>query len=215
MKNQYFGDVNDFRKYGLLRGLIGNSEIRVGVCWMLTPNDHRPDGEKTKYLEECNRHRFRHFDPKLYDFLHRNIRGHETNEQARNIQNFGKTQLSNGQFWEDLLVDSAEKRQQYFNRMWHFFTNNGVNLVFFDPDDGLANNNSSKSPLKKGRKGSSKKLFRDEIQTSLAKGLSVLFYQHFDRTPRSEFIERLGVDFSKMSDSNCAYSFWTPHVVFF
>ncbi|MGD0970966.1 MAG: hypothetical protein ABSA04_06120 [Desulfobaccales bacterium] len=24
MKNQYFGDVNDFRKYGLLRVLTGN-----------------------------------------------------------------------------------------------------------------------------------------------------------------------------------------------
>jgi hypothetical protein len=44
MKNQYFGDINDYRKYGLLRGLSNRGEIRTAVCWMLTTDDGRGDG---------------------------------------------------------------------------------------------------------------------------------------------------------------------------
>ena len=39
MKNQYFGDINDYRKYGLLRILTNGGEIKTAVCWMLTTDD--------------------------------------------------------------------------------------------------------------------------------------------------------------------------------
>jgi hypothetical protein len=51
MKNQYFADVNDYFKYGLLR-CFAHAEFRLGVCWMLTPDDRGPDGRKTKYLSQ-------------------------------------------------------------------------------------------------------------------------------------------------------------------
>jgi len=35
MKHQYFGDVSDYRKYGLLRGIQRHTNLRLGVCWML------------------------------------------------------------------------------------------------------------------------------------------------------------------------------------
>ena len=44
MKNQYFGDVNDYRKYGLLRVFANQAAFNIGVCWMLTPDDERRDG---------------------------------------------------------------------------------------------------------------------------------------------------------------------------
>ena len=43
MKNQYFGDINDYRKYGLIRLLADGGKIKAGVCWMLTPDDTRTD----------------------------------------------------------------------------------------------------------------------------------------------------------------------------
>jgi hypothetical protein len=43
MKDQYFGDVNDYLKYGLLR-CFAEAGWRVGVCWMLTPDDGGRDG---------------------------------------------------------------------------------------------------------------------------------------------------------------------------
>jgi hypothetical protein len=39
MKNQYFGDINDYRKYGLLRMLHSTGDGRLLVAWMLTPDD--------------------------------------------------------------------------------------------------------------------------------------------------------------------------------
>ena len=39
MKNQYFGDINDYRKYGLLRLIAKKTGLKIGICWMLTPDD--------------------------------------------------------------------------------------------------------------------------------------------------------------------------------
>jgi hypothetical protein len=44
MKNQYFGDINDYRKYGLLRMLQSSGGGRLLVAWMLTPDDGSRDG---------------------------------------------------------------------------------------------------------------------------------------------------------------------------
>jgi hypothetical protein len=44
MKNQYFGDVNDYRKYGLLRALQSTWNGSLLVAWMLTPDDGGRDG---------------------------------------------------------------------------------------------------------------------------------------------------------------------------
>ena len=44
MKDQYFGDVNDYLKYGLLRALQSQGDLKLLVAWMLTPNDARSDG---------------------------------------------------------------------------------------------------------------------------------------------------------------------------
>ncbi len=47
MKNQYFGDINDYRKCGLLRLLTGRGSLSTAICWMLAPNDRSPDGKFT------------------------------------------------------------------------------------------------------------------------------------------------------------------------
>jgi hypothetical protein len=52
MKNQYFGDKNDYRKYGLLRILADAGRLSIGICWMLTQDDGRTDGQFISYLRE-------------------------------------------------------------------------------------------------------------------------------------------------------------------
>lgn len=49
MKHQYVGDINDYRKYALLRALSSGGTNQVGVCWMLTPDDGGADGAKLAY----------------------------------------------------------------------------------------------------------------------------------------------------------------------
>jgi len=61
MKNQYFGDINDYGKYGLLRILAGFGELKIAVCWMLTPDDGRRDGRLIQYLKQPEK--WRKYDP--------------------------------------------------------------------------------------------------------------------------------------------------------
>jgi hypothetical protein len=71
LKDQYFGDVNDFRKYGLLRALTASEGLRLGVCWMLTEPDCRTDGKFLGYLGKPKE--YRHRDPELFEWLNQVI----------------------------------------------------------------------------------------------------------------------------------------------
>lgn len=55
MKNQYFGDVDDYRKYGLLRILHRVSVFRIGVCWCLTVDDGGAHGENRSHFSNVRK----------------------------------------------------------------------------------------------------------------------------------------------------------------
>ena len=65
MKNQYFGDIGDYGKYGLLR-YLGERGLSIAVNWYLTPNDASNDGNIRGYL---SKEKDRRYDPELYDAL--------------------------------------------------------------------------------------------------------------------------------------------------
>jgi hypothetical protein len=67
MKVQYFGDVNDYREYALLRLLAKSGGFKIGACWMLTPADQRRDGGQRSYIQLPAE--WRTFDPSLFDLL--------------------------------------------------------------------------------------------------------------------------------------------------
>src|SRR5947209_1887104 len=69
MKDQYFADINDYRKYGLLRLLAAETGLSLGICWMLTPPDGRSDGQFTTFWAEPTP--WRYYDPLLFDALAR------------------------------------------------------------------------------------------------------------------------------------------------
>lgn len=69
MKNQYFGDIYDFRKYGLLNVIVKVTGQRIGVCWMLTEDDGSRDGQKRNYLSK--HHEFEKYNPALFKKLGR------------------------------------------------------------------------------------------------------------------------------------------------
>src|SRR5580700_5791922 len=109
MKNQYFGDVNDFRKYGLLRILMGAEDMQIGVCWMLTENDHRTDGRFLSYLGQPEEYRDR--DPELFDWLKRVV---EVDNERRISRIEGSSLLGNAVFHSRILTDRRDARREYF-----------------------------------------------------------------------------------------------------
>lgn len=203
MKNQYFGDINDYRKYGLLRCLSSEGEISTGVCWMLTPSDGRTDGQFLRYLDQ--RATWRGFDPELFDHLFQHVR--VNNERDIRLMEDSDI-LSNTGFFSRLLSDDTRSRSHYFAEMLEDFRH--TDLIFFDPDNGFE---IPSKPV--GRRGSSKYLYWDEMSRVYSAGHSVLVYQHFVRETRESFIERIAKEIHTRTKAARIYSFRTSHVVFF
>ncbi len=202
MKNQYFGDINDYMKYGLIRVLTGHGRIRTAICWMLTPNDGFADGKFIDYLYKPDF--WRGYDAALYDRL-RHIVLEEDIREVYAAQSDGT--LPNCVFFPHILSDNREARARYFEEFERI--SRGCELVFFDPDNGLE---VKSKPY--GHKNSSKYLYWKEVRKFFAAGHSLLIYQHFPRVKRDQFIASMVEKLEARTGAHNVYSFRTPHVFF-
>src|SRR5436309_6101642 len=130
MKDKYFGDINDYRKYGLLRALTQPRGLNVGICWLRTAPDGRQDGEARRYLEQPEQ--WRHRDSSLYDSLRRLT----DPGVARSVVHAETWSLIPGAtYFHPFIADAAVDREQYFTSA--FTTLSRCQLIFFDPDNGM------------------------------------------------------------------------------
>ena len=127
MKNQYFADVNDYRKYGLLRVLQDVGPVSVLVAWMLTPNDGGRDGMLRKYLQQPER--WRHHDPELFDGLRSLLQG--CTAPAVSLME-GSGLLPGTSFYSVEVPDSQLGRIVWRDGL--LATAKNADLVFLDPD---------------------------------------------------------------------------------
>jgi hypothetical protein len=201
MKHQYFGDVNDYFKYGLLR-CFSDSGMRIGICWMLTPKDHRKDGGKTEYLDKPNK--WEHYDPELFNMIKeiglKDIR-------KRHLRYAESFLPQNTKFLGEIVPDDKTKRASWFNEMKADLA--GIDLVFFDPDNGIE---VKSKPL--GHKDSSKYVYWHELEEIWESGKSLLIFQHFAREKREKYIKRLRNDLVKHATNGTVYSIRSPNVLF-
>ena len=203
MKNQYFGDIYDYIKYGLLRQLTCCGKISTAVCWMLTQNDDRSDGHHVKYLQSPEE--WRAFDPPMFDCLRTAVLALKKRD-VRVVEQSGL--LPNTTFYSHLLTDGSDERRRYFDGLLKF--SHGRELLFFDPDNGL-----EVKSVKYGRKGASRYLFLREVSQSFTAGHSLLVYQHMPPKPREPLIRALASGLIQETGSQLVYVFSTPRVAFF
>lgn len=203
MKNQYFGDVNDYYKFGLMRALTGEGAAHVGVCWMLTPDDGGPDGRFTGYLTKPER--FRRYDRWLFDQLHQLVLVRDQRDVVCAAQ---ADLVPSARYFDRLLSDDDRSRRRYFQDFWEFAE--GSDMLFFDPDVGIETKST-----KAGRTGSSHYLYWRELARSFLRGYAVLVYQHFPRVQREPFVQRMAAELFQKTGANKVYSFETSRVVFF
>lgn len=201
MKEQYVGDISDYRKYALLRALSAGGAITIGVCWMLTPPDNRADGNKIAYLS--NPGRFRKQDPALFDLLQRIVSGHGP-RRLGTLEEAGV--VPEAVYFSRVLSDDLGDRHLYMDECHAALSL--CSIVFFDPDNGL------EVALKKGRKNSSKYLYLDEIEAFYSEDRSVLIYQHFPRVERERFIARCVHRLRGIAVNAAIWVYQTKHVVF-
>ena len=204
MKNQYFGDQNDYVKYGLLRVLA--KEFRIGVAWMLTPPDGNTDGKRTNYLRHPED--WRGYDHSLYDALRTSV-----SDAGRRDVRVAKDHklIPSAIYFTDPISDVSVERAAYFARLAGAI--NKCDLVFFDPDNGMEV--PSKPRGKNRKKGSSKYLYWDELTQIINAGKSALVYQHFPRKKRSEFLPHMRDKFAEKTGISIVHSLLTKHVAFF
>lgn len=163
VKHQFVGDINDYRKYALLRALSAGGANRIGVCWMLTPDDGGTHGGKTTWSEDM-----RQLDPPVSDFL-QSINGHP---ERRNLWSIEQSGLLDVVFHSSILPQPVAERAAYMAECREKFAD--ADLVFFDPDNGI---DVPSSPI--GRKTALKYVFLDEVAAFYGDRKSVLIYQHF------------------------------------
>ena len=200
MKEQYVGDINDYQKYALLR-LLGRSGLKLGVCWMLTPNDERSDGNKLGYLDQTNQERH---DPKLFALLRR-VR--DEPDARRLILIEGSEVLPGAVFVNTTVPEPLFDRQLWFRQASAALTD--ADLIFFDPDNGI-----EVGSVGKGRRNSSKYVYRDELAATYRGGHSLLVYQHFQRKKRESFIQAVADDLRSVAPDAEIWAIRTSHVVF-
>lgn len=202
MKNQYFGDINDYKKYGFLRILSNRGEIKTAVCWMLTEDDIRNDGKFTGYLDKADK--WKAFDPLLFESLRQCSR-----KPINRSVGWTETEniLPSAVFYPKLLTDNAAEREQYIDEFLRLAS--GCDLVFFDPDNGLE---VQSKPY--GSKNSCKYLYWKELQCTFSAGHSVLVYQHFRRERHSDFANTLAEQVCRRIGVSEVISFHTTRVLF-
>ncbi len=202
MKNQYVGDINDYKKYALLRTLGAGGQNKIGVCWMLTPSDGSADGNKLAYLRQPDRHR--QLDPELFDILVGAVNAPDW-RRLRTIED--SNAVPGASYFNETLTDDVAERLEFMRRCGEALDDS--ELMFFDPDNGL-----EVSSKPKGRKDSSKFLYLDEAGQFYGAGKSLLIYQHFPRIERSAFVRSCLARIQSVAQDAIFWTFATSHVVF-
>ena len=174
MQDEYFGDINDYRKYGLLR-CLDEVELRVGVCWMYTPSDNRGQGKRILYLDKPDKYRFR--DPDLFDFLKNRV--HTQRRAVRELEEASDTLLPRATFFTEPLPEVAVERDTYFTRALGALDK--ADVLFFDPNIGLET-----PSVRYGRARSSNYLYWWEAERAAHEPASIVIFQQRVHEHRSK-----------------------------
>lgn len=200
MKDQYFGDVNDYVKYGLLR-CLAEAELRVGVCWMLTPGDGSGDGGKTGYLSDPLRWRWH--DPALFDALRDSVNSGERRVGA--VER--RALIPCGSYFEEFVPDGRSAREAWGTSALSALATSDV--VFFDPDNGLE---VGSIPI--GAAGSKKYVAWSDLTAAWDRGASLVVFQHFARVGREGYTRDLTARVAAKTGGAKVVPLRTAHVLF-
>jgi hypothetical protein len=183
MQNRYAGDVGDFSKFYLIEKL-SEPDLRPAVVWYLNiAQEANSDGNRIKF------DRLRKCQPALHDKLV----GISTcgNRSVGLLQTSGVCSPRTLFFDEPLPIPTAssdwiaarDARDAWSRSAFEAIAR--ADLIFLDPDNGLAPPGVTKSS-----KRSLKYAFQDEVRLFLSTNRSVVLYQHLDRKPITESIQQ-------------------------
>jgi hypothetical protein len=212
MQNRYVADIGDYVKLAILRALAPGRRLGV-VWWLFADEDHNADGGHREYLDRRNE--WKHLDPDLFDALFKIE--HEKAHDVRAIEN--SSVLPEAVFVSDPIPCEARpySLRPGERKKWIEATKETVkdcNLVFLDPDNGIA---SPRQKLTQQRAG--KCVTIDEIKALQGCGRAMVIYHHQTRLKGGHHFEIRNL-FARLRESGVSVSGalratpWSPRVFF-
>ncbi len=184
MQDLYAFDIGDFGKFGLLRMLTQHAEpLTLGVIWYATNLGSKGgDGKHTGYLNlNCDhislraQRTFRICDEPLYDVFRAHLKGHgrEPKRSIAALEHLGVL-AGNSRYVGAVVPQGSEARSNWFRNARANVR--GVDLVFVDPDNGLA----ADAAEEKGNP-SQRHVLWSELRELYGDGASLVIYHHLNR----------------------------------
>ncbi len=177
MQDRFVGDIGDFGKYRLLRVLTGirpkAPRFSLGVVWYLpspaTVTETSPNyGQRLEYLN--NPHEYKRDDPHLINVLSRVVDDGRSLEAIEDSGVLGRG--SEVAFHRDFLPQGWPARRKWLERA--LTKTEGKDVVFLDPDTGLA-------PRSAQDTDSQRHVYESEVKPFFERGQTVVVYQHHAR----------------------------------
>ena len=206
MRNEWAYDVLDFEKYALARYFVREGGFKVGICSMINgPSVSKVERATPFYIKDPAK-RWRVVDPELFDWFE--LLESEGHRSTQIVYELGL--VPSADFYLPEIPRKLSARSEYFRNCWGHMSGNDI--CFFDPDTGLI-------PGRLGaRAGDSYRsqahLYYDEVAATYQQAFSVIIFQHYDRTPRQEFINTKADLLKSVTRAPAVISFITPHVMF-
>jgi hypothetical protein len=175
MKAQYIGDIGDLGKVLLLR-YFAECGFKIGVNWVLTPNDNRADGKHRDYVKYKGKDCLCCCDQDTYEAILPLAREEERDKRA-----IGRLETVIRQFAPDVVffnevfksgVDRADLDARALSKLAPEL----CDLVFFDPDNGIGGDDGT----------SFKHVYYSELDGYWRRRQSILVYHHLNREKQSE-----------------------------
>lgn len=180
MQDRYVGDVGDFGKYGLLRLLGSQTNLRLAVIWYLFGDEsHNDDGRHVSYLSKSE---FVAPDPALHAALDGLVqRGQRSIKAVEKSRILPSDTIYFGRLISDPKGEIVNKRHRRASRMrWLKSATKlcaSADLIFMDPDNGIETVSVPRHSPKSG-----KYVYWDELSPFWERGQSLLIYHHLNRT---------------------------------
>src|ERR1035438_2178176 len=202
MKNQYFGDINDFHKYRILSAISQQTGSHICFVWMLTENDESNEGGKRHHFKYPDQWRSNNRD--LFDFLEK----HNTPLDQRNVTVMRHApEFRGATFVNTMLTRNPLEQAAYFAEVRRVVR--PKDILFFDPDNGL----EVPSVPRCSRK-SNKHLYWEDLCPLYAAGHSAVIYQHFPRKTRVAYTLEKIHSLEKKLNGSTAFAIRTTNVLF-
>lgn len=177
MKNQYFGDIGDYGKYGLLK-FLAEHDVKVAVNWYLTEDDGTNTGKFTEYLEKVKESSYSKYDAEIICILKEMLL---PKPGVRDVEQFElKNAIPEAVYYHEMLrmrEYSTREERKFHRDEWHsraLVACDGAELVFLDPDNGLMEKPNY-------TKTAEKYIFPCELAEYYKRGQDVAYYCHKGR----------------------------------